>query len=82
MLYTFANSIILPFHIQCIPYYDINFTPQDQTTPNMPVKDPFNLSNDEYYNPKLLESALKGTMGSSLIQVFVCIYILCFHSHL
>lgn len=41
---------------------------EDQTTPNMPVKDPFNLSNDEYYNPKLLESALKGTIGSSLIQ--------------
>ena len=40
----------------------------------MPVKDPFNLSNDEYYNPKLLESALKGTIGSSLIQV--CIILL------
>lgn len=41
---------------------------EEQKTPNMPVKDPFNLSNDEYYNPKLLESALKGTIGSSLIQ--------------
>ncbi|ELU04183.1 hypothetical protein CAPTEDRAFT_225982 [Capitella teleta] len=33
------------------------------------LKDPFNLSNDEYYNPKLTtDSALGRNMGASLIQ--------------
>ena len=34
-------------------------------------KDPFNLSNDEYYNPKLLDNTLRSTIGSSLIQVHI-----------
>ena len=37
----------------------------------MQRKDPFNLSNDEYYNPKLMENAVKGGIGASLIQVSV-----------
>ncbi|XP_067663597.1 transcription initiation factor TFIID subunit 1-like isoform X1 [Haliotis asinina] len=31
-------------------------------------KDPFNLSNDEYYNPKVMDNSLRSTLGSSLIQ--------------
>lgn len=33
------------------------------------TKDPFNLSNDEHYNPKVMDSALRPNIGSSLIQV-------------
>lgn len=36
----------------------------------MQSKDPFNLSNDEFYNPKLMEGAVKGGIGTSLIQVW------------
>ena len=32
------------------------------------TKDPFNLSNDEHYNPKVLDNALRPNIGSSLIQ--------------
>ena len=33
-------------------------------------KDPFNLSNDEYYNPKLAnDAALKANLGITLLQV-------------
>ncbi|XP_061189439.1 transcription initiation factor TFIID subunit 1-like isoform X1 [Saccostrea echinata] len=41
---------------------------EEDQTPTMQTKDPFNLSNDEYYNPKLLDSAIKGGIGKSLIQ--------------
>ena len=33
--------------------------------------DPFNMSNDEFYNPKLLDTALRSNMGVNLIQVSV-----------
>ena len=34
------------------------------------TKDPFNLSNDDYYNPKLTtDNALRTNVGGSLIQV-------------
>ena len=33
-------------------------------------KDPFNLSNDEYYNPKMAnDAALKSNLGAALMQV-------------
>ena len=33
-------------------------------------KDPFNLSNDEYYNPRLAtDAALKANLGITLLQV-------------
>ncbi|KAK3100550.1 hypothetical protein FSP39_021637 [Pinctada imbricata] len=44
---------------------------EEDQTPNMQKKDPFNLSNDEYYNPKLMENTVKGGIGASLIQVFI-----------
>lgn len=31
--------------------------------------DPFNMSNDEHYNPKLMDSAIRSSVGVSLIQV-------------
>ena len=33
------------------------------------TKDPFNISNDEHYNPKVMDNALRPNIGSSLIQV-------------
>lgn len=36
------------------------------------VKDPWNLSNDEYYYPK--QQGLRGTFGGNIIQVKVTIY--------
>ncbi|XP_053398607.1 transcription initiation factor TFIID subunit 1-like isoform X2 [Mercenaria mercenaria] len=36
-----------------------------QTNSNI---DPFNMSNDEFYNPKLLDTALRSNMGVNLIQ--------------
>lgn len=41
---------------------------EEDQGPNMQSKDPFNLSNDEFYNPKLMEGAVKGGIGTSLIQ--------------
>nr|XP_022324480.1 transcription initiation factor TFIID subunit 1-like isoform X2 [Crassostrea virginica] len=41
---------------------------EEDQGPNMQSKDPFNLSNDEFYNPKLIDSATKGGIGTSLIQ--------------
>lgn len=42
---------------------------EKEITPNVQRKDPFNLSNDEYYNPKLtMDNALRTNMGGSLIQ--------------
>ena len=35
------------------------------------TKDPFNISNDEHYNPKVMDNALRPNIGSSLIQVCV-----------
>ncbi|KAI1299211.1 Transcription initiation factor TFIID subunit 1 [Halotydeus destructor] len=38
-------------------------------TTNQVVKDPFNISNDEYYNPKMTtDTALKPNVGGNLIQ--------------
>lgn len=54
-----AQEIAFMFH---------QFDSKDQG-PNMQSKDPFNLSNDEFYNPKLIDSATKGGIGTSLIQV-------------
>lgn len=34
------------------------------------VKDPWNLSNDEFYYPK--QQGLRGTFGGNIIQVSVC----------
>nr|KAG5705427.1 hypothetical protein BaRGS_004554 [Batillaria attramentaria] len=35
------------------------------------TKDPYNLSNDEHYNPKVMDNALRPNIGSSLIQASV-----------
>ena len=35
------------------------------------TKDPFNISNDEHYNPKVMDNALRPNIGSSLIQVCI-----------
>lgn len=43
--------------------------PESPPPPEEIVKDPFNISNDEYYNPKLnQDAALKPTVGANLIQ--------------
>uniref|UniRef100_T1J1P4 Transcription initiation factor TFIID subunit 1 n=1 Tax=Strigamia maritima TaxID=126957 RepID=T1J1P4_STRMM len=40
-----------------------------QPPAKMPEKDPFNVSNDEYYNPKMTQdNALRMNMGGNLIQ--------------
>lgn len=54
-------------------FLELHFVIQDQG-PNMQSKDPFNLSNDEFYNPKLMEGAVKGGIGTSLIQVWQPVY--------
>ncbi|KAJ8298033.1 hypothetical protein KUTeg_024564 [Tegillarca granosa] len=41
---------------------------EEDETPNIQRKDPFNMSNDEYYNPKLMDNSGKASMGTSLIQ--------------
>ncbi|XP_041357029.1 transcription initiation factor TFIID subunit 1-like isoform X3 [Gigantopelta aegis] len=41
---------------------------KDEECDTIQQKDPFNLSNDEYYNPKLLDNTLRSTIGSGLIQ--------------
>lgn len=58
---------VLSFHIFCfsLKYY---YSFQDDA-PNVQNKDPFNLSNDKYYNPKMMDNALKSNIGGSLIQV-------------
>lgn len=38
------------------------------------VKDPWNLSNDEYYYPK--QQGLRGTFGGNIIQVKVVFFFL------
>ncbi|KAL3880165.1 hypothetical protein ACJMK2_032430 [Sinanodonta woodiana] len=40
---------------------------EEEETPVM-NKDPFNISNDEYYNPKLMETSLRSGIGGNLIQ--------------
>jgi len=43
--------------------------PESPPPPQTLEKDPFNISNDEYYNPKLTQdTALKPTVGGNLIQ--------------
>jgi transcription initiation factor TFIID subunit 1 len=43
--------------------------PESPPPPEEIVKDPFNISNDEFYNPKLTQdTALKPTVGANLIQ--------------
>lgn len=37
------------------------------------VKDPWNLSNDEYYYPK--QQGLRGTFGGNIIQVKVALFL-------
>ena len=39
------------------------------------VKDPWNLSNDEYYYPK--QQGLRGTFGGNIIQVKVVFFFFC-----
>ena len=42
---------------------------EDDATSSMQNKDPFNLSNDEYYNPKLtMDVSLSRNLGASIIQ--------------
>ncbi|XP_064636542.1 transcription initiation factor TFIID subunit 1-like isoform X2 [Lineus longissimus] len=42
---------------------------EEEEEPEVQNKDPFNMSNDEYYNPKLsLDNALRTNLGGSLIQ--------------
>jgi len=42
---------------------------ENDATSNMQNKDPFNLSNDEYYNPKLtMDASLSRNLGASIIQ--------------
>ncbi|KAL5010007.1 hypothetical protein ScPMuIL_012312 [Solemya velum] len=41
---------------------------EEDDAPNVQNKDPFNLSNDKYYNPKMMDNALKSNIGGSLIQ--------------
>ncbi|XP_033742474.1 transcription initiation factor TFIID subunit 1-like [Pecten maximus] len=41
---------------------------EEKNAPNLQEKDPFNISNDEYYSPKTMENAVKGNLGGSLIQ--------------
>ena len=42
---------------------------EDEATSSMQNKDPFNLSNDEYYNPKLtMDVSLSRNLGASIIQ--------------
>ncbi|CAH1777107.1 unnamed protein product [Owenia fusiformis] len=42
---------------------------EEEKEEEMPNKDPFNISNDEYYNPKLTqENALRTNIGATLIQ--------------
>lgn len=36
--------------------------------PKSPDKDPFNISNDEYYQPKSSEQTIKMSMGGGLLQ--------------
>ena len=39
-------------------------------------KDPFNISNDEYYNPRLAnDAALKANLGITLLQVNLRIFV-------
>ncbi|XP_060584432.1 transcription initiation factor TFIID subunit 1-like isoform X2 [Ruditapes philippinarum] len=41
---------------------------EDNTQQSNSNIDPFNMSNDEFYNPKLLDTALRSNMGVNLIQ--------------
>lgn len=63
----------IPFIVTLPVFLELHFVIQDQG-PNMQSKDPFNLSNDEFYNPKLMEGAVKGGIGTSLIQVWQPVY--------
>ncbi|XP_055958756.1 transcription initiation factor TFIID subunit 1 isoform X2 [Patella vulgata] len=41
---------------------------KDEDELSVQTKDPFNLSNDEYYNPKIMDNALRSNIGGVLIQ--------------
>lgn len=43
---------------------------QQDEPESLNIKDPFNMSNDEYYNPKLAtDNALRTNLGGSILQV-------------
>lgn len=45
---------------------------QDDNSNSLQPKDPFNMSNDEYYNPRLTtDNALSRSFGGTIIQVSV-----------
>ena len=64
-----SNDVVITFEYQC--YVEKEEEDEDDKNSSQ-RKDPFNLSNDEYYNPKIAtDNALRTNVGGTQCQLFI-----------